>query len=179
MYLLYIFNGISKNKGSQHVFPMKKIAATLSTFALLSVGAGTALAQDHGHSHDNGKSAQLTLNNGKKWATDDNLRQGMSRIRDALTAELPAIHSGKASAEQYHALAKKVNEQVEFMVQNCKLDKDADAMLHLILAEFIAGADVMADQKNNKARRPGAEKIAHALESYGTYFEHPDWHGVK
>lgn len=32
----------------------KKVAAILSTAALLSVGAGTALAQDHGHSHDAG-----------------------------------------------------------------------------------------------------------------------------
>ncbi|MDE2118777.1 MAG: hypothetical protein KGJ19_09305, partial [Betaproteobacteria bacterium] len=128
--------------------------------------------------HDKG-TAQLALNNGKKWATDDNLRQGMGRIRDALAAELPAIHSSTASAEQYHALAKKVHEQVEFMVKTCKLDKDADAMIHLILAELIAGADAMAEQKDNHARHLGAEKIAHALDDYGTYFDHPDWHGVK
>ena len=137
------------------------------------------MPQDHSHAHDLGKSAQLALNEGKKWATDDSLRQGMSRIRDALTTELPAIHSGKASAAQYRTLAKKVNEQVEFMVQNCKLDKDADAMLHLVLSGLIAGADAMADQKNNKAKRHGAEKIVHALESYSTYFEHPGWHGVE
>jgi len=156
----------------------KQLVAATALAACLSTGAQAALAQDH-HSHHDKGSAQLTLNNGKKWATDDNLRQSMSRIQDALTAELPAIHSGKASAEQYHALAKKVNEQVEFMVQNCKLDKDADAILHLVLAELIAGADAMADQKDSKARRLGAEKIAHALDNYGTYFDHPDWHNVK
>ena len=156
----------------------KQLLATTVLVACLSAGSQAALAHEH-HSHHDKGSAQLTLNNGKKWATDDNLRQGMSRIQDALAAELPAIHSGKASAEQYHALAKKVSAQVEFMVQNCKLDKDADAMLHLILAEFIAGADAMAEQKDNKARHLGAEKIAHALDNYGTYFDHPDWHGVK
>ena len=88
----------------------KKVAVTLSVAALLDVSTGAALSQDHSHAHDNGEPAQLTLNEGKKWATDDNLRQSMNRIRDALTAELPAIHSGKASAKQYHALAKKVNE---------------------------------------------------------------------
>ena len=64
----------------------KKIAATLSTAALLSVSAGAVLAQNHDHDHSHGmeEPAQLTLNNGKKWTTDDNLRQGMSRIRDAL-----------------------------------------------------------------------------------------------
>ena len=156
----------------------KQLVAAVVLAASLSTGTQAVLAQDH-HSHHGKSTEQLTLNNGKKWATDDNLRQGMSRIREALTAELPAIHSGKASAEQYRTLAKKVNEQVEFMVQNCKLDKDADAMLHLVLTELIAGADAMSERKSNKAKRHGAEKIAHALESYGAYFAHPGWHGVK
>ncbi len=157
----------------------KKFIATLSAAALLGIGATMAVAEEHHHTHGATGAAQLTLNNGKKWTTDDNLRQGMSRIRDALAAELPAIRNSKASAAQYHALAKKVNEQVEFMVQNCKLDKDADAMLHPVLTGLLAGADAMTGQKSNKARRHGAEKIAHALESYGAYFDHPDWHGVK
>lgn len=156
----------------------KKVAATLSTAALLSVGAGTALAQDHSHSHDaghgSGGAAQLTLNNGKKWATDANLRQGMSRIRDALAAELPAIHAGKATAKQYQALSQKANDQIAFMVKNCKLDENADAMLHLLLADIIAGADAMAGQDSSEARK-GAEKIAHALENYAIYFDHLGW----
>jgi hypothetical protein len=160
----------------------KKIAAILSTAALLSVCAGTALAQDPGHSHDAGQDtsgpAQLTLNNGKKWATDANLRQGMSRIRDALAAELPAIHAGKATAKQYQALAQKANDQIAFMVKNCKLDEKADAMLHLLLADIIAGADAMVLQDSSKARK-GAEQIAHALENYATYFDHPGWRSLK
>ena len=160
----------------------KKVAATLSTAALLSVGAGTALAKDHSHSHDAGHDtkgpAQLTLNNGKKWATDANLRQGMTRIRDALAAELPAIHAGKATRKQYQVLSQKANDQITFMVKNCKLDENADAMLHLLLADIIAGADAMAGQDSSEARK-GAEKIAHALENYPTYFDHPGWRGLK
>ncbi|MDD5384693.1 MAG: hypothetical protein PHG89_07410 [Gallionella sp.] len=156
----------------------KKMAATLSATALLSMSPGMVSAQDHSHSHDAGELAQLTLNDGKKWATDDNLRQGMSRIRDALAAELPAIHSGKATAEQYRALAQKTNDQIAFMVKNCKLEQKADAMLHLVLADIIAGADAMMTPDGNKARK-GAEKVAGALDSYGTYFAHPGWHGVK
>ncbi len=156
----------------------KKVAVTLSIAVLLSVSAGTALSQDHSHAHDNGKSAQLTLNDGKKWASDDNLCQSMTRIRDALTAQLPTIHSGKASAEQYRALAQKTNEQIAFMVENCKLDQKADVMLHLVLADIIAGADAMLAHDDSGARK-GAEKIAHALDNYGAYFDHPNWHGVK
>ena len=155
----------------------KSLAATAMLAAWLSAGPQVALAQDH-HSHHGGGSAQITLNNGQKWTTDENLRQGMANVRDALAAELPAIHGGKASAVQYQALAKKINDQVAFMVQSCKLDKEADAALHLVLEQLIAGADAMSGQKNNKARHQGAEKIIHALEEYAVYFDHPGWQGV-
>ena len=156
----------------------KKIAATLATAALLSVGTQPVLAQEHEHSHGTAAPAQLTLNNGQKWVTDDNLRLGMSRIRDALATELPAIRAGKASVKQYRSLAKKTNEQIEFMVQKCKLEPQADAMLHLLLADIIAGADAMQAKKGSEARK-GAEQIAHALENYGAYFDHPGWHETK
>jgi len=156
----------------------QKIAAILTTAALLSVGVEMAWAHDHEHAHGEGGAARLTLNNGKKWTTDDKLRQGMDRIRDALAAELPAIRTGKMAAEQYRQLARKVNDQIAFMVQNCKLDRDTDAMLHLVLADITAGAHAMTGQDGSEARQ-GAEKIARALDSYGAYFYHPGWHGVS
>jgi len=161
----------------------KKIIAILSTAALLGGGANSALAADHGHSHESHAShaqeaPKLTLNNGKQWETDGNLRKGMSLIRDALAADLHAIHSGKATAQQYKALAQKTNDQLAFMVKNCKLDKNVDAMLHLVLADIIAGADAMAGKDISEARK-GAEKIAEALDNYGIYFAHPGWQGVK
>ncbi len=156
----------------------KKMAATLSVTVLLSMSPGIASAQGHSHSHDAAEPVQLTLNNGKKWATDDNLRQGMGRIRDALATELPAIHSGKATTEQYRALAQKTNDQIAFMVKNCKLDREADAMLHLVLADIIAGTDAMMGQSSSEAHK-GAAKIAHALENYAAYFDHPGWRSLK
>ena len=160
----------------------KIIAATLSAAILLCMSPAAVSAQEHGHSHghahDMEKPVQLTLNDGKKWTTDNSLRQGMDRIRDALNAELPAIHSGKAAAEQYQALAQKVNDQLAFMVKNCKLEPKADAVLHLILADIIAGADIMQAQQGGEAHR-GAVKIVHALENYASYFDHPGWQGMK
>jgi hypothetical protein len=156
----------------------KKMAATLSAAALLSMSPGIVSAQGHSHSHDAAEPAQLTLNNGRKWATDDNLRLAMSRIRDALSAELPAIHSGKATTEQYRTLAQKANDQIAFMVKNCKLEPEADAMLHLVLADIIAGADAMMGQDSSETHK-GAAKIAHALDNYAAYFDHPGWRGLE
>lgn len=162
------------------VIQNKKIIAILSAVALLSMGAKGALAEQHNHAHAHHatESPQLALNNGSKWETDGNLRQGMSRIRDALSAELHAIHTGKATTEQYQALARKTNDQIAFMVKNCKLDQKTDETLHVVLADIIAGADAMAGKDSVEARK-GAEKIAEALGNYGTYFSHPGWRGVK
>ncbi|MEN6587613.1 MAG: hypothetical protein ABFE02_16360 [Sulfuricella sp.] len=156
----------------------KRLTATLSTAALLCLGAQPALANDHEHSHETAGPARLILDHGHKWATDDSLRQGMTRIRDALNAALPAIHAGKATAEQYRTLAQKTDGQIAFLFQNCKLKPEADAMLHVVLADIIAGANAMMGPDSGKARE-GVEKIAHALDNYGTYFDHPGWHGVR
>jgi hypothetical protein len=154
----------------------KVLIAMLSAAALFGITAKFALAQehDHGHALHGTASSQLTLNDGMKWESDANLRQGMSRIRDALNAELYAIHMGKATADQYQALAKKIDAQIEFMMNNCKLEPKADEMLHLVLADIIAGAEAMKKPDTGKARK-GAESIARALESYSTHFAHPDW----
>lgn len=153
----------------------KEAALALSATLLLTGLSGAALAEEHHHSHDHAAQVQLTLDNGKKWATDANLRQAMGRIRDALAAELPAIHSGKATTKQYRKLSRTTHDQVTFMVDHCKLDQKGDAVLHLLLADLIAGADAMAGQ-DVKAARNGAEKISKALDDYGTYFDHPGWH---
>ncbi|TCV90643.1 hypothetical protein [Sulfurirhabdus autotrophica] len=155
----------------------KKISAMLSATLMLSASVLTALAQDHNHSN-NDSPAQLTLNHGQKWNSDANLRLGMSRIRDALSSEMLSIQSGNTTAEQYQVLSKRIKVQITFMVQNCKLDREADDMLHLILGDIIAGTDNMIGQGNDNARK-GAKKIAYALDNYGTYFAHPGWYGVK
>ena len=141
---------------------------------MIGAGSQTVLAHDHEHSHGESSQQQLELKNGHKWATDESLRQAMGRIRAEMTASQASINDGRMSLQQYQGLAKKMNEQIAFMVQNCKLDKEADAMLHLVLADVIAGADALSGQDMEKAQQ-GAKKIVHALENYGIYFEHPGW----
>ncbi|MNT72496.1 hypothetical protein D3C72_2111030 [compost metagenome] len=56
------------------------------------------------------------------------------------------------------------------MVKHCKLEPQADAQLHLIIAELLAGADSMAGKTPDQARRNGAVKVLGALQSYAEYF---------
>ena len=114
-----------------------------------------AFAAEEAHSHGAaaGGEAKLVLNHGQKWPTDAPLRQGMESIRAAL-----------ASGMAQDAFAAKVTTEVAGIVQNCKLEPEADAQLHIVIAELMAGVEA----KDNA-------RVAHALNAYGEHFDHAGW----
>ncbi|MDP3440682.1 MAG: hypothetical protein U0989_14380 [Azonexus sp.] len=139
----------------------------------LTITAPAMAATDHAsHSHEHGSAvASLQLNAGQKWETDAALRQSMSNIRQAMTASLHAIHENRLPAKKYDALAKKVEHEVGEIVANCKLAPEADAQLHLIVADLMTGAEQMAGKTKSVKRQRGAVGVIGALEKYSTYFE--------
>jgi hypothetical protein len=149
------------------------LAAVALWFAATSGCAGTH------HEHARHGAAQLSLNNDNKWATDEALRLGMDRIRDTLEPQLSSIYAGETDVKQYDALAEGIDAHVAYMVQNCKLDGQTDAMLHLVLADVLSGADALRGKDPQVARPEGARKIVHALENYDWYFDHPGWRAPK
>lgn len=166
-----------------HSFFIKAIRLVAATGIVLSLTMVARVATAHDHDHDHGASSGtpsvLVLNQGRKWPTDASLRQSMGHIRDAMEEPMPAIYAGKADSTQFGIRAKRVNEQIAFMVQNCKLDKETDAMLHLVLAEIIAGAEAMEGKSKELDRRGGVMKVMHALDNYDRYFDHPGWRPLK
>ncbi len=143
----------------------------------LSLGVSNLTAAEiSAHQHEPGANpSTLVLNNGKKWATDAPLRQGMENIRAAINAALPAIHTNKLSSAKYNALAQKTSNEVAYIVANCKLDPQADAQLHLIVADMLSGVEVMQSKTKGVKRQTGAVKVIGALEKYDAYFDHPGW----
>jgi hypothetical protein len=158
---------------SVRIFRRAALAAALSAaFALPAFAAADA------HDHGTAGSAALELNQGKKWQTDEPLRKGMTNMRTALAGDLKVIHANKATPEQYEALAKKLNGEVAYVVENCKLDPKADAELHKVIAEVMGGADAMQGNDPHADRRAGAVRVAKALNAYGKYFNHPGWRNL-
>lgn len=147
---------------------MKKTILFLAVSIVL-VGAAIAVEyhwsrhgdQAHGHTDhaQPAKHGSMMLNNGQRWATDGSLRTGMQRIHDALQ---------QASPE----LAQTTREQVAYLIDNCKLQPQADAALHGVIAQLLAGADAL---EKNPAGTKGTEIIRHALQQYPEYFDHPGW----
>lgn len=159
---------------------LHNLLATATGFALLSATPGIALAQ-HEHQphgmHSSGTAvAQLQLNEGRKWQTDAALRSGMASVRAAFDADHPAIHAGKQSDAQYAALATHIDEQVKSIVANCRLPADADANLHLVIADLLQGVALMRGEDPQRSRHDGAALVHGALNAYGQYFDDPAWH---
>lgn len=147
------------------------LAATVMSAALTSFAMGPAQAQTH--SHDATTPAKLSLDHGRKWATDAPLRDGMSRIRTLVEPQLAAAHAGKLSAAQYAALAGQVETEVGGIVANCKLDPKADAVLHIVIGEIGAGTDAMTGKTATQRPQQGLVQIAKAVNDYAGHFDHP------
>lgn len=156
---------------------MKSPLALLLAVALSSPLAALAAAD----AHDHGKSAphKLELNAGKKWGTDDALRQAMSSIHASVTQTLPAAHAGKASAADYETFGRDVTAQITYMVENCKLDPKADAQLHIIVADIMNGVEAAQGKHGEKKRATGVVKVAQAANAYGKHFDHAGWQAIK
>lgn len=156
---------------------MKFILLPLSA-ALLALPMMVQAAQDH-HDHGTATTHTIQLNAGKKWATDDPLRQGMGTIRTLAEKALPAAHAGKLTRARYDALASDIDAQIAHIVGNCKLDAKADAQLHIVIAELSAGVETMQGKRAGEARAMGVVKVAQTLNTYGRYFNHPGWKAIK
>lgn len=162
--------------------PLSKPSLTLIAIAgmTLALGAGSVFATEHEHEHAHAAApAALTLNDGRKWGSDEALRTGMENIRNALDASLQPIHEGKLAAAGYAALARKMNEELGHIVAHCQLEAQADAQLHLVIAEIGEGIAAMAGKTKQVKRRSGAIRIIGALEKYASHFDHPGWQAIR
>ncbi|MFA5677582.1 MAG: hypothetical protein WC953_04125 [Pseudomonas sp.] len=142
--------------------------------ALLFSGAGMA---DDGAAHDHEHSDipfELQLNNGEKWAIDPPMGKAMGDISTAMRQSLDAIHENRLPAEDYLPLASQINDSVAYMVANCDLPPEADAQLHMIIAQLMAGSEKMASS-SDASPRDGAVQVLGALDAYDQYFDDPDF----
>jgi len=160
---------------------------TSSALSAILIAAGLSLAAaSHAaaptHQHDahaeHAAPATLQLNAGKKWETDEALRKSMSSIHQAVDASLHDIHENRLKPAGYGALASKVEGEVANIVANCKLEPKADAQLHLVVADLLAGAEQMAGKVKKAKRQDGAVKVIGALEKYAAYFDDPQFRPI-
>ena len=151
--------------------PNPRIAAIVALFAL---GAAAPSFAADPHAHAAADRAHFTLDQGRKWSTDEPLRINMEGIRSAVVLKRDAIHDGSLSAREYEALAGTIEAHVATIVAECRLAPEADGDLHLIVADLLEGADAMRG-KSQSAPSAGGIHVMRALDAYGRYFDHPGW----
>ncbi len=149
---------------------------TLRIFGIMGLlfFAMFASADDDHQSASQG--AGLASKQGQKWETDEALRQGMDNIRQAIVASRADIEKERLNAQDYRRLAQIVNRNVDVIVKNCKLSRDADRAFHaIVLNDLIGSAQLMQSSPRLEAKRVGALGVLQTLQNYGAYFQHPGW----
>jgi hypothetical protein len=155
------------------------LTTAVAAAAMAAALSAPVLAQTAAHDHSAALPHKLTLNQGRKWATDEPLRAGMGRLRGLVGPQLGAAHAGKLTLVQYRELATQVDTEVGGIVGNCKLEPRADAMLHLVIADIGAGTDTMAGRDAKARPALGLVKVAQAVNQYGSHFDDPGFKPIR
>ena len=120
----------------------------LACVALAAVSAH-GLAQDHGHGHGHdhaqdhaAASVSATAAPAQRWAADANLSHGMAQVRASVEALGHAEH-GHMGPGQVVVLARTMDGYIGDILATCKLDPNADAALHGVLAQLLRGTDAL------------------------------------
>lgn len=139
--------------------------------AMLAPSALPAAAQDHAGHHPTPAKHPARPPRGQRWATDAPLRKGMAEIRVAVDA-LRHYEHGHMGPAQAATLATAIETQVAYLVANCRLEPQADAALHAIIAKLLQGAAALkADPKDLAA----VATLRQALQDYPRQFDDPGW----
>ncbi len=133
--------------------------------------------ETHAHSHHQAESADhgtltLSRNNGESWATDDALREGMTRLRTTFATAHSEYRAGNLDRAAATALAERVDGHLQFIIANCDLPPDADAELHKLL---YAAFDATAALRELDDPHVGLHGLHEVLDIYGAYFKHEGW----
>ena len=152
------------------LFTPRTLMIVLSSFFMVS----TSLASEHNHDKPYQTDSQLI--DGKKWQIDSSLHEGMNRIKHSMQSKLSSIHEKTFEPAQYKALAAEIDMHLTYLFENCKLSKDADAQLHILLFKVIEGKEQM---RASTEQRAGAVTIIKTLKLYPKYFDDKNWQPLQ
>ena len=153
----------------------RTLAVALAAAMSFTVVPTVMAAENHAaHEHRAEGRLRLALNEGRKWDTDEKLRQSMGDIRDVLAAQRSSVFGRSITAAEYRVLAAKIEAKLGYIVANCKLDPAADANLHVVLGELSGAADALKKGPADKSAE-GLDRAVLAVNEYGKHFDHPGW----
>ncbi|AWM60572.1 DnrO protein [Stutzerimonas stutzeri] len=150
---------------------MASIVALASNFALSMVVSTAHAATSHDHSQHAPATAAQTRP-GERWATDEALREGMTRVHESVQRSTPSDPRQPLSDESAAALQRDIEAATSYLIANCQLPEAADAALHGLLIDLLKGAEALSETDQ---REQGLQRIFDALERYPQTFAEPVW----
>lgn len=109
------------------------------------------------------------LAEGQRWQTDAPLRQAMTGIRADVASNLPAYHESRLQAADAEALALAVEGNVNYMIANCKLAPEPDAVLHGMIGRMMGAVSAL---RKNPASDDGVPQLVSVVNDYQATFDH-------
>lgn len=107
----------------------------------------------------------------RRWASDAALRQGMQRVRAALS-QLRHHERQHMPAEAAREQAAQIEAAIHFLFASCRLPPDADAALHQILLPLLQAARQL---QSDPADRAAVAALRAAVAPYPRQFDDPGW----
>ncbi len=136
--------------------------------AISRLAVGSAFAQDHGHDqHPHPVPADTAST---RYPVDASLQQGMRNIRTAVDG-LGHYEAGHAAPADAVRLAGEVEDNVRFVIANCKLPPEADAALHGIILPLMQNAGTL---KSDPEKRETIAAMRKSLADYARQFDDPE-----
>lgn len=131
-----------------------------------ATGSEPAVHETH-DAHASHEAAAIVPPDGILWPTDDALRAGMSRIDAAVERAMKTTQP--LSREQAGELARAVEQNVSFIVENCRLPPEPDAALHVLIGRMMAAAGQL---KSEAPPDEAVTQLVRVLQDYRDAFDH-------
>ena len=104
---------------------------------------------------------------GKKFTADEALAMRMGKVQK--TSEgIAARNAAGITKPELEKAGREITSLVHDIFKSCKLEPEADAAIHPLLADILQGASLLVNGKYSE----GHKKIHHAFMSYEKLFEH-------
>lgn len=139
----------------------------LLSIVLLCAAGSPVSAQEHAHHMSPATIARDAP--AQRWLADAALREGMGRIGRTV-ATFQHYEHGHMGPKQAVALATLVEQDIQFLVANCKLEPAADAALHAIIAKLAQAAQAVKADPGDSSTIPSMRE---ALRDYQRQFDDP------
>ena len=134
---------------------------------------------EHDHGHHNSSNLKLTLNDGKKWPTDEALRVNMEAIHGHIKERLHKIHKNQMTSEDFKDMGSKIKKNVDLIFKNCKLEPAADEQLHIILSSVLSANSSLLGKASSEEKKKSVEAILGRYKDYVGHFDHTEGNRKK